>query len=130
MFNELITSAEAFLTLVAVISVIVGVITRYIIKPHRDNKKAESKALRDDIMNYRKQNADVLTRIEGKIDRIEDDQRANHVCAKEHTRELKQIKYDMTRGRDVMDDIKNRGVDTSKRLSKLEGRIDEHLRKT
>ena len=118
MIDMLVANGEAFLTISAVGSVITGLVARYVIKPYHDN-----------MLRYRQKNDDTLKRIADKLDQIENDQRANHVCAKEHTVELKSIKQDISRGRDVIDDIKNRGVDTSKRLSKLEGRIEEHLRK-
>ena len=130
MLDELVAHSEAFLVLSAACSIIFGVVIKYVIKPHRDKSIAVDKALRDDITIYRENTSKVLSNIVEKLDRIEDDQHKNHVCAKEHTRELKDIKHNLDKGAQVMDDLKNRGVDTSLRLSKMEGTLAEHLRKT
>ena len=130
MLDDLVTHSESFLIISAAIGIMFGLVTKYIIKPHHDKKTAVDKALRDDIAQYRANTAALLERVEVKLDSIERDQRANHVCAKQHTKELQEIKHDLGRGTQVMDDIKQRGIDTSTRLAKLEGSLGEHLRKT
>ena len=119
MIDILVANGEAFLTISAVGSVITGLVARYVIKPYHDN-----------MLRYRQKNDDTLKHIADKLDQIENDQRANHVCAKQHTKELQEIKHDLGRGTQVMDNIKQCGIDTGTRLAKLEGILGEHLRKT